>query len=705
MNGDWQRSAPERPDPYLDWEYRTRRAEIADPWCSVQVQVRQAGKKGHLPNLCRLLKAVEDGRQDDDGAGIDLTISMTDDERQHLKDTIERIKNGEDVKDKFKIRIEMQFFIYRLEPLIYDRGNYRNSAFYEILSAGPVIKGLGLNKPDGSDPILFPPPAVVDTGRVAIGVIDDGIAFAHSRFRSGPQTSRVHAIWLQEAERGKIGDNGVLFGQRLRRREIDALLKVCSSDDDIYRQVGLTDFGRNEYNPLAARASHGTHTLDLASGFPQGFPADRRPIFAVQLPSEATIDTSGITLGSYVLQGVRAIMLWANALGDDKHRVPLVINFSYGLLAGPKDGTQYLEGALADLIHYRNKYIAHTRLVMPAGNSYRTRAAARMELKPSARETVDWMVSPDDETANFIEIWLDGKADKRSPVEVTLTLPQERSGHTIRPEAGIMYALMSDGRPIAGVYYHVFVRGRKTRERIMLAINPTVRNEDCRDLAPSGRWNVLIRNRAKHPVTAHLYVQRDDTPFGYPRGGRQSRLDRKDAYEQDKDTGDYREPAKGCPITHEETLSSIATCSPSPPDHAIVVGAAEASEHYPPADYTASGPTQLRAGPDCSAIADDGDAHRGVLAAGTLSGTVVAMNGTSVAAPRIAREVANGLQAMSTGAHAGKMERGKREASAVSTSGPMTIQVPEPYKARLGNFLLLPEENDDTLKRRYPASP
>jgi hypothetical protein len=703
MKADWQPSALQRPDRYLDWEYRTRRLKLTDSWCSVQVQVRPAGKKGYLPSLCRLLKAVEDGRQDDDGAGSDLTISMTDDEREHLKETIKRIKDGEDVKDKFKIKIEMQFFIYRLEPFIYYRGNYRNPAFYKMLFAGPVIKGLELNQPDGSAPIKFRPPLTTDAGRVAIGIVDDGIAFAHERFRSipqisGPQTSRVHAIWLQETERGKIGDNGVLFGQRLTHEKINSLLQTCASDDEIYRQVSLTDFGRNEYNPLAARASHGTHILDLASGFPKGFPEDHRPIFAVQLPSVATIDTSGVTLGSYVLQGVRAITLWANQLGVDKEALPLVINFSYGLLAGPKDGTEYLEGALADLIHYRDRYIAHTRLVMPSGNSYRTRAAALMELKPSAHESVDWMVSPDDETANFIEIWLDGSAGKLSPVELTLTPPQERSGQAFRPVAGKMYALMAEGRPIAGIYYDVIVTGKKKRERIMLAVNPTVRNEDCRDLAPSGRWNVSIKNKMKHSITAHIYVQRDDTPFGYPRRGRQSRLDRKDAYARDDQTGDYREPAPGCPITHKETLSSIATCSPIPPDHTIVVGAAEASECYPPADYTASGPTILRKGPDCSAIADDGDAHRGVLAAGTLSGTVVAMNGTSVAAPQIVRQVADDLQAMGRSTSAGKPR-----ASAASASGP--VKLPVSNKARLGEFLLIPEENAQTLKRRYPANP
>jgi hypothetical protein len=88
-----------------------------------------------------------------------------------------------------------------------------------------------------------------------------------------------------------------------------------------------------------------------------------------------------------------------------------------------------------------------------------------------------------------------------------------------------------------------------------------------------------------------------------------------------------------------------------------------------------------------------------------LSGTVITMNGTSVAAPQIARQVADGLQAMSTGAQAGKRVRGKPKASGISTSGSVQLPVSKPNKARLGDFLLVPDADPQTLKRRYPANP
>ena len=390
-------------------------------------------------------------------------------------------------------------------------------------------------------------------------------------------------------------------------------------------------------------------------------------------------------------------MTWADRLGADQERpVPLVINFSYGVLAGPKDGTQQLERSLAELIDFRNCKVP-TRLVMPAGNSYRTRAAARFALDDAEPKTLEWVVLPDDGAANFLEIWLDGGAGEQgsSPVEVSLTPQDHEIDEVIRPEQGVGYELIIDGRPVAGVYY----QPDGSRARVLLAINPTVRNDDGRDLAPAGRWKLSIRNLTEGTITAHLYAQRDDTPFGYPRRGRQSYLDHAGAYERDDKTGDYRYQKPGCPIIYEETLSAIATSPTDKPNHTIVVGAAEASECCPPADYTSSGPTKLRRGPDCSAIADEGDAHWGVLAAGTFSGSVVAMRGTSVAAPQVVRQIADDLEAIPASAY------GTTGAVPAAASGPPpnSIRVPDGNQPRLGPYVVRPAENNDIPRRRYPA--
>ncbi len=419
--------------------------------------------------------------------------------------------------------------------------------------------------------------------------------------------------------------------------------------------------------------------LDVAAGSDPSLSSEiLRPILAVQLPSVATLDTSGVTMGSYVLQAVRQIMLWAEKLGSN---VPLVINFSFGFSAGPKDGTHPLELALNELISYRNTR-ASTCLVLPAGNNYRTRTTAKMTLVHGKPQTLDWVVLPDDPTPNFLEIWLDGPPDPEtpSPIEVTLTPPEGLPSNAVRLADGKVSKLTLDGNTIASIAYDIVVSWPKPdleqkRSRIFVAVNQTATKEGRVDCAPAGRWQLtLVNATTQDDVEAHLYIQRDTTPFGYRRPGRQSFFDHPDAYDRDNDTGNYDRLAECCPITHKETLSALATLplgknAKLPPDidgRIFVVGAVEASEQFVPARYSSIGPTSSgeRKGPDCSAVTEEGRAHWGVLAAGTFSGSLVQLNGTSVAAPQLVRLIANRFEServAGTLPDAADVTRGARE--------------------------------------------
>jgi Subtilase family len=698
----WQEDTASRPDPYLEFEARTRPAlmesnsELAttlpdDPWCSLYIRLTPPAsgsdtRSAQLASLTGLAEAVRNGRLAEDPAEIAVSIRMADDEYAHLKSLIDALRKGDVWQQKGKEkepldRVLLQFFVYRLESQIYREGKHVRTALYEVILAGPPIPGLsfaaGVIDEKDVHPTDIDKPPGTDARGVAIGIIDDGIAFAHERFGNNSGESRVMAIWLQDIARAETtidtkgrADQGITFGRRLGSKQINALLAKHKSDADIYREVGATDFGKNTYNPLARRATHGTHVLDLAAGSDPKLSSEiLRPILAVQLPSVATLDTSGVTMGSYVLQAVRQIMLWAEKLGPD---VPLVINFSFGFSAGPKDGTHPLELALNELISYRNKR-ASTCLVLPAGNNYRTRTTAKMTLARGEPLTLDWVILPDDPTPNFLEIWLDGPPDPEtlSPIEVTLTPPEGLPSNAIRLPDGTVSKLMLDedgdrkqraaddeiGNTIASIAYDIVVSWPKPdlmqkRSRIFVAVNQTATKEGRVDCAPAGRWQLtLVNATTQDDVKAHLYIQRDTTPFGYRRPGRQSFFDHPDAYERDNDTGNYDGLAECCPITHNETLSALATLpvgknAKLPPDidgRIFVVGAVEASERFVPARYSSIGPSSTgeRKGPDCSAVAEEGRAHWGVLAAGTFSGSIVQLNGTSVAAPQLVRLIAN----------------------------------------------------------------
>ncbi|MBR0775150.1 S8 family serine peptidase [Bradyrhizobium diazoefficiens] len=709
MKAVWKQARVERQNPYLDWEWRTRPPRTvgaSEDWCPVQIQLRAGTDGSYVPNLKRLAATVFAGRQEEDEPGA-LTIRMSGDEQQALDKLIDDIERHAVTPPTDPV--EVQFFVYRPESLANRSSGEAANSFYDIVDIGPPIVGLTFNRTSGApDPTSFDHSLAALFGHVAIGIIDDGIAFAHERFRSRNGKSRIKALWLQDVER-PTRDLGVAFGRRLDNNEINALLRSSKSDAEVYRRAGLLDFAAAGHKSLASRNSHGTHILDLAGGYDpspgKDHVKDRRPLLAVQLPSPVTGDTSGVTMGSYVLQAVRQIMLWADRISS---RLPLVINFSYGILAGPKNGTHRLERALSQLIESRNRRGAPTYLVLPAGNSYRARVTGVMELESHTSDGLDWIILPDDGTPNHLEIWLDGDTIERdlSSIEVNLVPPLGQATAINGLGDGEMGTLEVEGRPIAGVYYDVMRSpGVSQRGRIHISVNGTSPRIAGPRPAPAGRWRLSVTNKSPNRIAARLYIQRDDTPAGFPLRGRQSHFDHAEAYSRVDLDGSYLQPRtrKACPITSEDTLSAIATGSGS-----IVVGAADASDGLRPADYTSSGPSISRNGPDCAAISDHGAAHWGVLAAGTYSGSVVAMHGTSVAAPQLVRRIADYLESQDPGP---VLERVMATDAGAATAAPAgglpggignaAIADPLADPRRLGAFVLPEAAAAHIPKRKY----
>jgi hypothetical protein len=311
---------------------------------------------------------------------------------------------------------------------------------------------------------------------------------------------------------------------------------------------------------------------------------------------------------------------------------------------------------------------------------------------------------PDDGTPNHLEIWLDGNSVGLAlpMIELTLAPPTGTATMVSAPGDGYMQLLETGGRAIAGVYFDVERQADGSdRARIHISVNGTA-SYLAACPAPAGRWRLTVVNKFLESVTARLYIQRDDTPIGHPLRGRQSHFDHPGAYERRALDGSYCDLSGSGPITSTDTLSAIATGAGS-----LVVGAADSSRR--PADYTASGPARSRQGPDCAATTDLGPAHWGLLAAGTYSGSVVAMRGTSVAAPQLVRKVADYLESRASNPVAVASNLSDHGGSAPPDSpGEAALQAIAGTRAnalsagdlrRLGGFLLR-ERIDPTIPQR-----
>jgi hypothetical protein len=475
-----------------------------------------------------------------------------------------------------------------------------------------------------------------------VAVIDDGIAFAHQRFRDAAGNTRFKYFWNQDDTTGTNPPPGFGWGRELTQANIDALLNACTDsgvvdEERLYRLAGQT---------LAARrAKHGTHVADLACGMDPQLVTSQSPyLIGVQLPHWVTEETSGATLTPPVLDALNYILQRADQIAAQENTAPLpiVVNLSYGTIAGPHDGTAPLESAIDQLIAAR---AAPLRVVLPAGNHYLARCHARFNMaaaQPLVRpvEALQWRVQPDDQSASFVEIWLPHSqgAQPLPQVEVRVTTPTGVTSPWIAPGGDWKWPSSTNVRFHAHSIYTFPPGGRP---HILLSIAPTSQLSAAPQTAPSGTWRIEVRNNGR-AIKIDAWVQRGDTPPGYPLFGRQSRFD-DPRYVRFDLAGRPEEIDVGpSSIKRYGTLNALATGR-----RAIVIGGYRRSD-YKASRYSGAGPVidppsiggPWRDGPDATAVSDDTPALYGILAAGTRTGSVCAMNGSSVAAPQITRLIA-----------------------------------------------------------------
>jgi hypothetical protein len=165
----------------------------------------------------------------------------------------------------------------------------------------------------------------------------------------------------------------------------------------------------------------------------------------------------------------------------------------------------------------------------------------------------------------------------------------------------------------------------------------------AKDPAPCGIWEVELFNNGTSPLEVNAWIQRNDNVIAYPRRSRQSRFEDASYGELFDDRGRWIEVDSGAsPVRREGMINGIATGS-----RTVVVGAFRRSDGTA-APYSAGGPLlspptgfpPADPRPDAMAVSDDYPAALGVRAAGTRTGSTVAMNGTSVATPQVTRAIA-----------------------------------------------------------------
>lgn len=540
------------------------------------------------------------------------------------------------------------------EAAVYPRAEsgFQDNAHFRITTLNRAIPAQFADTPAQAAP---GPQAPLAPGACMIGVIDDSFAFLNDALTR--QGESLFAQLCFQSRRAVVGDH-VSVGAHLTGADISVAIaqKPAHSEAEIYASPLTTagedftaiDLRSEAHQPLAFPLSHGTHVTDLAV---QSFEAavdgtgQGATLFGVAIPTEVTQDTSGQTLSSYLQIAIRQVFLWADqaagVLAGGKAATPLVINFSYGFPAGPKDGTSPLNRILAELIGERNALGFPTALVVPMGNSANTQmVAAETAVTDSTPLEVEWVIDPADRTDNYLEIFARGadvtvtlQPPNHDAPALTLTLDGTSQNHLVP-------CFAESGALVAGAMeWALSATGDGKWDRHgFVAIGPTESLEHPGDVMPSGVWTLRITTKGRSEVVA--MIQRDDAPGTYPTIGRQSYFDHADIPVETADVALVDGQFAGGPITKLHT-SSVFSAIQSPFVYVVGAGMGEAGD-LPQAPvsgsrYASYGPRPKDpAGPDLSALADRSDYFSGVYATGTYSGSRFAMSGASVAAPQFA---------------------------------------------------------------------
>lgn len=474
-----------------------------------------------------------------------------------------------------------------------DRACFLSTKVPSVGGYGPYLPSAGLSAAGSNE-----------VAPLCVGVIDDKFPVLSSRYGANP-------IRLWDQGQPGAGPQASGFGYGYGRHfDLPVAGRPAESAPN-YQSMGL-------WSPLRAGISHGAHVLDVLVGDRPlfGSPPLRQgprgaaltaPLVLVQLPQKTVADVSGGSLRNFALDAVSYIIKASRSMGAEK----TVICMPYGTLAGPHNGTSLFEQALDHMLAGS----PGVSLVLPAGNGHLSETHAIAEIQPQKSVSLCMRVPPDNARDSYVELWLpldaEARVECRSP-----------SGDHLSVTPGSAQFASDPARVGCSLIYPRQAANAEGLTMVLLAISATSPASPAYGGAPHGDWTLSVSNLGKTPLAFDAWIQRSGQPFGFPQGARQSRwIDR-----------------PGCLAPEPlNTISAMATGSQ--PRLATASYAASRYQSGALCPYSpAVGPTATRR--PAPYHAEESPALPGLLARGTLGRRIYRMNGTSVAAALMARDLA-----------------------------------------------------------------
>ncbi|MGI9388575.1 MAG: hypothetical protein ACR2O1_00840 [Boseongicola sp.] len=572
-----------------------------------------------------------------------------------------------------------------------------------------------------------------DPDSAIVGVIDSAIALSHARTRRIDNGTRFLSTWLQAGD-WRPGTS-VPFGRELFRTEIDRLMWRATVggeiDEGLFdRAAGLTQFAHMRGDRrLEANGTHGTHVTDLCAGFDLSRsefdePRRRLPLIGVGLPPRSCIGASGNFLEFFAIHAIdyildRADRIWA-ACEYGEGSFPVVINLSYGLQAGPKDGQMLIEKVIRQATARAEQENRIIRIVLPVGNDLLSEGAAKLDLSAGVGQKLFWRLKPEDHTPNYAEVWSDVlkgrfKPGSPHPQSVKLAPPAGPKGPSGAGKDG-QIATLTDSNdptiPLARIYCRAaddapLLSGDPTRHRMVyvLCTRPTL-NSERTQMTPAGSWTIEVEPSGKGSATAWAYVQSDQSLTHGSETGLVSTFAHPDFEPFDEfgrliDAYSYTTPPVQTdttpPIRRLGTMNAIAHN-----DAARVIGSYRMSDGKPSVFSSAADPSNAvggRVAPSALLPGENGAARFGLLAAGSKSGSSIAMAGTSFSTALATRRIAMAILEWIDGGRIGTAPGDENWFDTIASNEDAAAQHPNAIAPAKGGFGRMEEPETGRIER------
>ncbi|MCF6305669.1 MAG: S8 family serine peptidase [Rhodobacteraceae bacterium] len=513
---------------------------------------------------------------------------------------------------------------------------------------------------------------------VIIGIIDDGVNVFNRRFRPEGQASRIEYAWAQD---GPAPQNGatVPFGCEMTGVQITNAMDTGTPERELLRQHGFSNGPNQPYMPdvFANASNHGTQIADLAAGAARDDTSTLNTrLITVQMPAFSVMDTSGAGLVSALHHA--AIYVFDRARAMSAHYltpIPVVLNISFGLTGGARNGQQFLERALRALaIKYRKdmKKTFGKNAVPPVVRVISAGNENILQLHAIATDTgpldLAMRLQPEDTTASFLEIWL---PESSLSAGLTITAPSGMveaisfNGFDAQNPPDFDAHILADdpSAPVCRVTLDAPMLASGQPDalfwRLVIAFAPTRSWAPNRPAAEAGLWQITTTAQGS---TAKLqaWILRDTPVSGFASNGRQAYFDDdyrgSDSYTAsvfdwtgDRAVDDLANRASV--ISRNGAISGLATNSmlrrknggtkkgDGPEMDAISVGAYR-WDLPRAAIYSGADNIGNEQAPMVMAMAENSRFVANIRASGSYSDTGSSLNGTSAAAPIVARMLA-----------------------------------------------------------------